>query len=123
MKSKKLDHHKLSANLGSRIRGRVTANAGYFGALQLAESVTRSFTPPAGGGRARDRRWTTKRLIHVRPETLVRLEKLAELVSDLSDYRVEALQVAALLIERDLESWSDGELAQAAASVVSRRPA
>ncbi len=123
MKSKKLDHHKLSANLGSRIRGRVTANTGYFGALQLAESVTRSFKPPVGGGRARDRRWTTKRLIHVRPETLVRLEKLAELVSDLSDYRVEALQVAALLIERDLEAWSDGDLAQAAASVVSRRPA
>jgi len=112
MNPKKLDQHKLSANLGSTIRGRVTATAGYFGALQLAESVRRRFKPPAGGGRARDRRWTMKRLIPVRPETLARLEKLADAVSELADYRVEALQVAALLIERDLELWSEGDLVQ-----------
>lgn len=123
MKPKKLDQRQLSVNLRSKIRGRLTAKAGYYGALQLAESVTSSFRAPAGGGRARDRRWTMKRLIHVRPETLARLEKLAEAVSDLADYRVEALQVAALLIERDLDVWSDGDLVQAAASAVSRRSA
>ena len=123
MKPKKLDQRKLSANLGSTIRGRVTASAGYFGALQLAESVTRRFRPPAGGGRAKDRRWTMKRLISVRPETLVRLERLAKVVSDLADYRVEALQVAALLIERDLEFWSEGDLVQAAASALPPRSA
>lgn len=121
MKAKKLDQRRLSANLGSTIRGRVTAKAGYFGALQLAKSVKRRFRPPAGGGRARDRRWTMKRLIPVRPETLARLEKLADAVSDLVEYRVEALQVAALLIERDLEHWSEEELVQAAASVGSGR--
>ena len=115
MKAKRLDQRQLSANLGSTIRGRVTAKAGYFGALDLAESVRRSFKPPAGGGRARDRRWTMKRLIPVRPETLARLEKLADAVSDLVDYRVEPLQVAALLIERDLEQGSEEELVRAAA--------
>lgn len=123
MKARKLDHARLSRNLGSRIRGRVTAKAGYFGALQLAESVRRRFRPPVGGGRARDRGWTMKRLIPVRPETLVRLERLAIEVSDLVDYRVEPLQVAALLIERDLESLSDEELVEAAASAGPRRSA
>ena len=41
MKTKKLDQRQLSANLGSTIRGRVTAEAGYFGALQLAGSVAK----------------------------------------------------------------------------------
>jgi len=107
VKLKKVDHERLSRNLGSTIRGRVTAGPGYFGALQLAESVRERFRPPAGGGRARDRGWTMKRLIPVRPETLVRLQRLAAEVSDLVDYRVEPLQVAALMIEHDLASWSD----------------
>ena len=110
MKPKKLDHQRLSRNLGSTIRGRVTAGPGYFGALQLAESVRERFRPPAGGGRARDRGWTMKRLIPVRPETLVRLQRLAAEVSDLVDSRVEPLQVAALIIEHDLESMTDDEL-------------
>ena len=107
MKLKKVDHERLSRNLGSTIRGLVPAGSSYFGALQLAESVRERFRPPAGGGRARDRGWTMKRLIPVRPGTLVRLERLAAEVSDLVDYRVEPLQVAALMIEHDLASWSD----------------
>ena len=71
MKPKKLDQRRLSANLGSTIRGRVTAGAGHFGALELAESVRGRFRPPAGGGRARDRGWTMKRLIAVKPEPLI----------------------------------------------------
>ena len=39
MKAKKLDQRQLSANLGSTILGRVTAKAGYFGALELVGSV------------------------------------------------------------------------------------
>lgn len=116
MKARKLDHSRLSRNLGSTIRGRVTAKPGYFGARQLAESVRRRFRPPAGGGRARDPHWTMKRLIPVRPETLVRLEKLADKVSELVACRVEPLQVAALLIEHELEHLSDNELVQAAAN-------
>ena len=114
MKARRLDQDRLSRNLGSTIRGRVRAGGGYFGALQLAESVRRRFRPPAGGGRARDRGWTLKRLIPVTPGTLARLEKLALEVSALVDYRVEPLQVAALLIERDLESLTEGELVEAA---------
>lgn len=62
MKRKKLDHARLSRKLGSTIRGTVKGPAGYFGALQLAESVRRRFQTAAGGGRARDRGWTMKRL-------------------------------------------------------------
>jgi hypothetical protein len=113
VKRRKLDQPQLARNLGSTIRGVVNAPAGYFGALQLAESVKQRFQTPARGGRARDRGWTMKRLIPVRPETLARLEKLAAEVSELVDYRVEPLQVAALLIERDLESLSDDELVEA----------
>jgi len=83
--------------------------------------VRRRFRPPAGGGRARDRDWTLKRLIPVRPETLARLEKLAVEVSALVDYRVEPLQVAALLLERDLESLTENELVEAAVGAGSRR--
>lgn len=121
MKPRKLDHARLSRNLGSKIRGRAPARAGYFGALQLAESVRRRFRPPKGGGRARDRGWTMKRLIPVRPETLARLERLAAEVSALVDHRVDPLQVAALLIERDLESLSEEELVEAAASAGPRQ--
>ena len=62
-----------------------------------------------------------KRLIPVRPETLARLERLAVEVSELVDYRVEPLQVAALLIERDLESLSREELVDVATSAGPRR--
>ncbi len=50
MKRKRLDQSRLSCNLGSTMRGVVKAPAGYFGALQLADSVRRRFQTPAGGG-------------------------------------------------------------------------
>jgi len=112
---RKLNHEELARNLGSRVRGRVAAGPGFFGALQLAEEVRRRFKAPPGGGRARDPRWTTKRLMPVRPETLSRLVALAEQVSRLVQHRVEPLQVAAVLVERDLEAFSDKELAHAVA--------
>jgi len=121
VKRKKLNQARLSRNLGSTIRGTVKAPAGYFGALQLAESVRRRFRTPAGGGRARDRGWTMKRLIPVKPEILARLEKLAAEVSEIVGHRVEPLQVAALLIERDLESLSDDELVEATAGAATVR--
>lgn len=96
MKRRKIDHAKLAKNLGSVVRGPVMARAGYFGALQVAEEVRRRFKPPASDGRARDPRWTAKRLMPVRPETLSRLPELARKVSKIVAYRVEPLQVAAL---------------------------
>jgi hypothetical protein len=110
MKSKTIDHRRLARNLGSTIRGRVEAGSGYFGALQVAEEVRRRFRRPLGGGRARDPRWTEKRLLPVRPETLTRLARLADRVSEVVEHRVDPLQVAALLVERDLERMSEAEL-------------
>ena len=116
MKARKLDHAQLSRVMGSTIRGRASAKSGFFGALQLAETVRRRFRLPTRGGRARDPRWTMKRLIPVKPETLARLERLADEVSGLVEYRVEPLQVAAVLIERDLERLSERELVEAVTS-------
>jgi hypothetical protein len=56
----------------------------------------------------------------VRPETLNRLEALAEKVSRIVQHRVEPLQVAAVLIERDLENLSASELVAVMATGRSR---
>jgi hypothetical protein len=41
MKTAKIDHARLAKNLGATRVGRVTAGAGYFGALQTVEEVRR----------------------------------------------------------------------------------
>ena len=61
--------------------------------------MRRRFQAPAGGGRATDPGWTAKRLIPMRPHTLARLQELAKEVSRYAKSRVEALQLAALIIE------------------------
>lgn len=116
MKQPKLSHARLAKNLGSRVSGRVRARAGYFGALQVAEDVRRRFKAAPGGGRARDPEWTQKRLLPFRPETLARLQTLAARVSDLVEFRVEPLQVAAVLVERDLDRLDDRDVVEAVAS-------
>src|SRR5713226_5249505 len=98
----KISHARLAKNLGSQVSGRVRAGAGYFGALQVADEVRRRFRAAVGGGRARDPQWTLKRLMPVRPETLTRLQALAAQISEIVEFRVEPLQIAALLVERDL---------------------
>lgn len=113
MKKRRIDQKRLARDLGSEIRGHVSAGGGYFGALQVAEEVRRHFQRPKHGGRSRDPRWTAKRLLPVRNDTLRRLEKLARQVSELADRRVEPLQVAAILVERDLERFGDEEIARA----------
>ena len=112
----KISHAHLAKNLRSRISGRVRPNAGYFGALQVAEDVRRRFKPAVGGGRGRDPEWTLKRLMPVRPETLTRLQALAAQVSEIVEFRVEPLQVAALLVERDLDRLDDHEVVEAVTS-------
>jgi hypothetical protein len=107
MKRRKINQAKLARNLGSVVRGRVTARSGYLGTLEVAEEVRRRFKAPASGGRARDPRWTAKRLMPVRRETLTRLQEIAKAVSQIVDYRVEPLQLAALIVERDLGLWGD----------------
>lgn len=103
VKRRALDHAKLARSLGSQVRGRVSAKSGYFGALELAADVRRRFKSPASGGRATDPGWTAKRLIPMRPDTLTRLQELANEVSRCLMYRVEPLQLAAILIECHLE--------------------
>ena len=107
MKRQKIDEGKLAKNRGSKAEGTTTTRPGYFGAVQLAQEVRRRFKTPATGGRGRDPGWTTKRLMPVRRETLARLQELARAVSQIVDYRVEPLQVAALILERDLALWGD----------------
>jgi hypothetical protein len=111
VKAKKIDHAALAKRLRSVVRGRVGAQSGYFGALQVAEEVRRRFQRPSGGGRARDPRWTEKRLLPVRPETLARLQRLADQVSDVLEHRVDPLQIAAVLIERNLDEFGEADLA------------
>jgi hypothetical protein len=117
----KISHARLARNLGSLVSGRVRAGAGYFGALQVAEEVRRRFKPAVGGGRARDPQWTLKRLMPVRPETLARLQAVADQVSEIVEFRVEPLQVAALLVERDLDRLDDREVIEAVTSAARKR--
>jgi hypothetical protein len=117
----KISHARLARNLGSRVSGHVGAGAGYFGALQVAEEVRRRFKAAVGGGRARDPQWTLKRLMPVRPETLARLQAVAARVSEIVEFRVEPLQVAALLVERDLDRLDDREVIEAVTSVARKR--
>jgi len=112
----KISHARLARNLRSRISGPVAARAGYFGALQVAEEVRRRFKAAVGGGRGRDPDWTLKRLMPVRPETLKRLQALADQVSEIVEFRVEPLQIAALLVERDLDSLDDRAVVEAVSS-------
>jgi len=113
VKRRALDHAALARNLGSQARGRVSAKSGYFGALELAAEVRRRFESPASGGRATDRRWTAKRLVPLRPDILARLEDLATNVSAMAQCRVEPLQLAAILIEHNLDQVSTAQMLEA----------
>lgn len=109
MKRRRIDQAKLARNLGSKPKGTIAAKPGYLAAVQLAHEVRRRFKTPTTGGRGRDPGWTAKRLMPVRRETLTRLQELARAVSQIVDYRVEPLQVAALIVERNLALWGDPE--------------
>lgn len=120
MTQSKISHARLARNLGSRVSGHPRADAGYFGALQVAEEVRRRFKSAPAGGRARDPEWTEKRLLPVRPETLTRLQELSVRVSEIVEFRVEPLQIAALLVERDLDRLDDREVVEAVTSARKR---
>jgi len=97
---------KIAKGLGAQRVGVVRSFGGYFGAMQLAAEVTERFRVPPGGGRATDTRWTERRLIPLSPETLRRLEVLADRL------HVAPLQVAALLLEKTIDRIADEEAAQ-----------
>ena len=103
---RKLDMEKIAKGLGAQRVGVVRSSGGYFGAMQLAAEVAQRFRVPVSGGRATDPRWTERRLIPLSPETLQRLEELANRL------HVAPLQVAALLLERTVDRIADEEAAQ-----------
>ncbi|MCI0378459.1 MAG: hypothetical protein L0215_12690 [Gemmataceae bacterium] len=93
-----LDMERIAKELGAERRGKVSARAGYFGALQLAAEVASRFRVPEGGGRPTDPSWSEQRLIRLSPQTLERLEQLAV------QAQASPMQVAALLLEQALET-------------------
>src|ERR1043166_4640333 len=93
-----LDMEHIARELGAERRGKVAPHGGYFGALQLAAEVASRFRVPEGGGRPTDPSWTEQRLVRLSPQTLARLEKLAE------QAQASPMQVAALLLERAVQT-------------------
>jgi len=103
-----LDMDKIAEALGAERQGRVQSTSGHFGAVQIAAEVQARFRSPPGGGRSTDPSWSEQRLVRLAPETLQRLEQLAETLSE-AGVRVSPLQVAALLLE-SATSKADTEL-------------
>jgi hypothetical protein len=94
----KLDMERIAKELGAERRGKVSARAGYFGALQLAAEINSRFRVPEGGGRPTDPSWSEQRLVRLSPSTLQQLEKLAEKA------HASPMQVAALLLEKAVQT-------------------
>lgn len=93
-----VDMERIATELGAERRGKVSPHAGYFGALQLVADITARFRVPEGGGRPTDPTWSEQRLVRLSPQTLKELEKLAE------QTQASPMQIAALLLERTVQS-------------------
>jgi hypothetical protein len=119
MKKKRLDMAKIAKGLGAQRQGKVSARAGYFGALELLGEIESRFRVPGGGGRPTDPRWSERRLVPLAPRTLARLERIAARVRERGGVKLEPMQLAALLLERTTDQLSDEE----AESLARRRPA
>ena len=104
-----LDMSKIARGLRARRGGKVSATAGYFGALQLLADIEARLRVPARGGRATDPEWTERRLVPLAPRTLERLEALTASVRKRHGVNVQPMQLAALLLERTAERLSAGE--------------
>jgi hypothetical protein len=98
MAKSKLDFDELARGLGAERRGQVKTGSGYFGATQLAAELAHRLRVPANGGRPTDPTWTERRIVPLRPVTLERLNADAERLN------IEPMQLAALLIEKGLDS-------------------
>jgi hypothetical protein len=104
----RIDMDKIARGLGAERRGKVAASGGYFGAIQLLADIEARFHVPPGGGRPTDATWTERRLVPLAPRTLKRLEEIAAKVRA-HGVSVEAMQLAALLLEKKAEELSEGE--------------
>ena len=104
-----LDMNKIARGLRATRGGKVSATAGYFGAMQLLADIDARFRVPARGGRATDPDWTERRLVPLAPRTLERLEVLTARVRKRHGVNVQPMQLAALLLERTAERLSGEE--------------
>lgn len=117
----RLDMEKIAKGLGAVPRGKVSATAGYFGAMQLLADVEARFRTPPGGGRPTDPRWTERRLVPLAPRTLARLEEITAKVREHGAVNLEPMQLAALLLERTTERLSGDEAEELVDAALSRR--
>lgn len=101
---------KIARELGAERRGKVSAGAGYFGAMQLLADIEARFRAPAGGGRPTDPRWTERRLVPLAPRTLERLEQIAAKLRERGGVNLGPMQLAALLLEKTTEQLSEGQV-------------
>jgi hypothetical protein len=104
-----LDMKKIAHGLGVERGRRVSAQGGYFGAMQLIADVTARFRVPAGGGRPTDPQWTERRLVPLAPPTLERLEELTARIRERGSANLEPMQLAGLLLEKATERLSEEE--------------
>lgn len=70
--------------------------------MKLFKEIRRRFKVPAGGGRATDPSLTERRLVRMKKSTLRRLRRLAAGAGS-EGYRVEPMQVAAVLVEKAVD--------------------
>ena len=108
MKSR-LDMDKIAKGLGAQRRGKVLAESGYFGSLQLLADIKERFRVPAGGGRPTDRYWAERRLIPLAHRTLRHLERLAAKIRQHGNVTLEPMQLAAILVEKSAETLNEKE--------------
>lgn len=112
----KLDMRKIAKALHAERQGKVDSKGGYFGAAQLLADVTARFKVPAGGGRPTDPAWTERRLVPLAPNTLKRLEQIASDIRKHRKIRLEAMQLAALLLEKSAKELTEEEIESLVAS-------
>lgn len=62
-----LDMDRIALGLRAEREGEVSADGGYFGAMQLLAEIETRFRVPVGGGRAMDPEWTERRLVPLAP--------------------------------------------------------
>ncbi len=96
----KLDMDEIASSLGAERLGKVEAEGGYFGAMQLAADVQARFKRPRHGGRATDPKWTRRRQIALSEATLRDLGELANAIGEQGEVHIEPLQLAAILLEQ-----------------------
>jgi hypothetical protein len=113
----RVDIDKIAKGLGAERRGKVAVSGGHFGAMQLVAEVQARFRTPAGGGRATNPAWTTKRLVPLADQTLERLEQLAHEIEEKRSVHVEPMQVAALLLEKTLLNVTEEDAEKIAKSI------